>query len=397
MIAAAAFGDVVEQPGEIEDLDAIELRNQPAAQRILVRHFGYGEAAQVAHDHEDVFIHRVDMKQIVLHAPDDASEGRDVAAEHAVLVHAPQRVGDAGGTAQDFHEKRAILAAAPECRIDMIAGVPQRPHRRHGKALEFRMVLKQQEGFQDRRRLALEQAVAGFEEFRIDAETFVQVAGFRRRQGKNPPPQIVQHDGIEQLNGFCGCVELLHQLFAGAPGRRVGQAVFLGERGLEIEQQAVFAPVGQVMQARSQHGKRGFVPLELARFLAGQYFLASEILPAVSETGGAADPEYVLQVAQPARAFLDIRFEVVGSIVEACVPLLLLEQLGFDEIWNIEVFDDGIGEAPVLLAVAGNQSGFEQCGLNGYIASCLILAFTDRAHAVTDFESDVPEHTDQSE
>ena len=69
MIAAAAFGDVVEQSGKIKHFDTSELRNQPAAQRIFVRHLRHCEAAQVANHHQDVFVDGVDMKQVVLQRP----------------------------------------------------------------------------------------------------------------------------------------------------------------------------------------------------------------------------------------------------------------------------------------------------------------------------------------
>ena len=65
------------------------------------------EAAHVADHHQDVFVHRVDVEQVELHAPRDTPEGRDVAAlpgavlvqEEVLLVpQAQQRagVGDPG-------------------------------------------------------------------------------------------------------------------------------------------------------------------------------------------------------------------------------------------------------------------------------------------------------------
>ena len=62
------------------------------------------EAAQVAHDHEDVRVHGVDVKQVVLHLPDDAAEGRQIAPEHVVAVHASQRVGEPAAVAEHADE-----------------------------------------------------------------------------------------------------------------------------------------------------------------------------------------------------------------------------------------------------------------------------------------------------
>ena len=101
--------------------------------------------------------------------------------------------------------------------------------------------------------------------------------------GKMRPPQVLQHDGVEQLNLLRGAVEALHQLLAGAPGRRIGKPVFLGQCGLKIEQQAVFPPRSQVMQPHPQFGKRGLVALQLPRFLAREDALFGEIAPTATE------------------------------------------------------------------------------------------------------------------
>ena len=95
MIAAAALGDVVEQPGEVEHLAPLEVGDQPRAQRILVRVLRLGEAAQVADHHQDVLVDRVDVEQVVLHLADDAAERGQVVAEDAVQVHPPQLVREA--------------------------------------------------------------------------------------------------------------------------------------------------------------------------------------------------------------------------------------------------------------------------------------------------------------
>ena len=92
MVAAAALGDVVEHAGEVQDFGSAELAHQPAAQRVLVGHLGHGEATEVANHHENVLVHGVDVEQVVLHLAHDATEGREVAPEHVVTVHAPQRM-----------------------------------------------------------------------------------------------------------------------------------------------------------------------------------------------------------------------------------------------------------------------------------------------------------------
>ena len=48
---------------------------------------------------QDVLVDRVDMKQVVLHLPDDAAEHRQVPAEHRQVVHAAQLVQYAAAAA----------------------------------------------------------------------------------------------------------------------------------------------------------------------------------------------------------------------------------------------------------------------------------------------------------
>ena len=110
MVAAAALGDVVEERGEVEHLGPVELLHQLRQERVLVVEPRDAEAPQVADHHEDVLVHGVDVEEVVLHLAHDAAEGGQVAAEHAVAAHAPQRPGEALG-AHDLHEARAVLRA----------------------------------------------------------------------------------------------------------------------------------------------------------------------------------------------------------------------------------------------------------------------------------------------
>jgi hypothetical protein len=56
---------------------------------------GHRVAAQIAHDHQDMLIDGVGMKQIMLHLPDNPAEVGQITSEYAHLIHAPQRMCDA--------------------------------------------------------------------------------------------------------------------------------------------------------------------------------------------------------------------------------------------------------------------------------------------------------------
>ncbi len=75
VIAPAAFGDVVEYRGDVQQPMALEAGDEAAAQRILVRELEHREAAHVAQDCEDVLVHGVHVEKVVLHLADDAPEG----------------------------------------------------------------------------------------------------------------------------------------------------------------------------------------------------------------------------------------------------------------------------------------------------------------------------------
>ena len=116
----------------------------------------HGQAAQIAHHEQRVRIDRVGVEQVVLHAADHAAEGRDVAAEHAVVVHAPQLVGDAARGAQDLEEQAVVARVLAELLIDQ----PQIAHHRAdgvgAHAADLRILLQQHEQLEQRRGLARE-------------------------------------------------------------------------------------------------------------------------------------------------------------------------------------------------------------------------------------------------
>jgi len=106
VVAAAALGDVVEQRREQQQLGPGQRAHQARELRQLVLEARQQQTAQVAHHEQGVRVDRVGVEQVVLHAPDDASEGRDVASEHAVEVHAAQLVVTPSGARMKSRNSR---------------------------------------------------------------------------------------------------------------------------------------------------------------------------------------------------------------------------------------------------------------------------------------------------
>ena len=95
MIAAAAFGNVMEQSRHIQNPRLLPTRRQLRAKRVFVRVLHNEKAAHIAQHHQNVLVNGVDMKQIVLHLSDDAPEHPEITPKHRSLVHQTHGMCDA--------------------------------------------------------------------------------------------------------------------------------------------------------------------------------------------------------------------------------------------------------------------------------------------------------------
>ena len=174
MIAAAPLGDVVKQSGQVGEFGCRQRPHDFRAARIFVIVSGQRKAPQVADHEQRVFIDRVGMKEVVLHAADDAAKGGDVAAEYAIAVHAPQFVRDAFLGAQDLQEQAMVARILPEPVVDQVQAAPYQRNGSGAHALQFRVLLQDQEEFQQCRRRAVENIIGGdLQEAVADLEALV--------------------------------------------------------------------------------------------------------------------------------------------------------------------------------------------------------------------------------
>ena len=292
-----------------------------------------GEAAQVAHDEQRVRIDRVGVEQVVLHAPDDAAEGGDVAAEHAVGVHAPQLVRHPDRRAQDLEEQAVMARVLAELLVDQPQVARHRAHGRGAHAANLRVLLQEHEQLEQRRRGAREHLLAHRLE-RAVAHLEARIERTRRLAlGEDRLAEQLQQQLVEQADVHDGAVVALHELL---DRERVGGILVaedLREADLVIEQQAILAPPGEDVQAEAH------LPQEGLRLLAGgaapprrQKAVRDEPVERVGAEVALGDPGDGLDVAQPAGAGLDVGLEVVGGVVRLEVPLGLLAHLGLEEL-----------------------------------------------------------------
>ena len=237
-----------------------------AAKRVLMGELDHGEAPQVSHDRKDVLIHRVDVKQVVLHLPDDAAERREVASEDAVLVHASQLVHDAARLLEDRKKHGAVARVAAETRVDVPMGAPERSEGRCRHALEVGALLHDQKAFQNCGGFALEQVIGARIEQLVDTlEALIDNLGLLVLAGKDSGSQVLQQNSIQLGDGLGSPVVALHEHLARATVRSGRKSEFAGDAVLIIEQQPVLAPSGGVVERDSNLLEQPLVPGKLAR------------------------------------------------------------------------------------------------------------------------------------
>ena len=291
VITAAALCDVMEQRSDVEQPRAFEVRDQLAAERILVCMFCEREAPQVAQHLQDVLIHGVDMEQVVLHLPDDASEHRQVAPQDRQLVHPSQFVQHALRLLQYLEEGRAIARVAPITRIDAYTRMPQRTHQRRGHAAQFAMLRHQQKGTEDSVRIRIERVrCAQIEQLAANDEGLIERLRCRIVPVKQAQLDVLQHDRVHLGDRLGRPVVALHHHFARAACRGRMEAGALRDRVLHIEYEAVLAPIGDEMQPGANLLQTALAAADQAGFLGGDQSAPRQLRPGLAVAKRTCDP-----------------------------------------------------------------------------------------------------------
>ena len=352
------------------------------------------EAAQVAHDEQQVGVDRVGMEQVVLHPADDPAEGRYVAAKHAVEVHAPECPSDALRLAEDLEEQAVMPRVLPEFLVDEPEAVLQAADSRGPHAAERRVLAQELEELEDRRGRAHEHVVTGrLERVGDDVEARVQRPWRRRRGAQDRLAEQLEQHFVEQRNVHHRPVVALHQLLDGQRVARVLVAELAGEPDLVVEQQAVLAPLVGDMQREADLPQERARGLELLQFGQSKEAVRDEAVERFGAEVALRDPGDGLDVAQAAGACLDVRLEVVGGVVVARVAvglfahLRLVELGGAPDVVGRQCGSHGLEQR--LRAV--QQARLHERGRDTDVGQALLLAVIDGAHAVADLEADVPE------
>ena len=161
MVAVAAFGDVVEQGGQIQQVRLREIVHQRGGKRQFVAVLFHGQTAHVAQHGKDVVIDRVNVEQIVLQQADDFVPVRQVFRQQAVQIQKAHDVGQAFARFEKLQKQGAVPCVAVKRAVCLACRRPPRaqgfrsdavhvgmplPHLQQDKQV-CRLLLKQQQIF----------------------------------------------------------------------------------------------------------------------------------------------------------------------------------------------------------------------------------------------------------
>ena len=153
VVAAPAFGDVVEKPAEIRDLRLGQRLHDATAVGMLVVETGERRSPQILQDEQGVRIDGVGMKEVVLHAADYSSERRDIEPEHTIGVHPPERPGHSLRGTENIQEQPLITWILAKFFVDQPDVLLDQRDRPGVHSLKIEVLFQEQEYLQQRRRV----------------------------------------------------------------------------------------------------------------------------------------------------------------------------------------------------------------------------------------------------
>jgi hypothetical protein len=219
------------------------------------------------------------VEEVVLHLADDAAEHRQEPSQHAVAAHAAQRPGEALG-AHDLHEAAPVLARLAEAAVDVRQRARERAKRARTEPDDLRVGLQPPECLEDHSRLLLEELlVADLEVAAHDLEVGVERLGLALRFRRDPVEEIREQDLVEAPDRLGREVVAAHEQIRGRHSRRSHELQLPGDLDLVVEDEAVFAPPGEVMQADAKVLQHALVDRDGGGLVRRDEVLLGELAP----------------------------------------------------------------------------------------------------------------------
>ncbi len=259
VVGAAALGDVVQEGGEVELGAVLDLKNDLAHQRVILGEAPRLDRAERADRAQEMLVDRVVVVHGELHHADHAAEIGNEPAEHASLVHSPQRGLGRAARGEDLEEQAVCIRVRAQKRVYPLQRLGDKP-RRARMDRQIRAIGDPEEADQVDR-IALE----GVGSDHVDAtDVDLEILGVRDRARAPPQPsdEAVEHrrrlglalfqrraNDRRQIADVFGDEEVvLHEAFdVGEPRpRRIPELT--GDRPLHVETEALFGPAGEKVQ-----------------------------------------------------------------------------------------------------------------------------------------------------
>lgn len=224
VIAAAAFGDVVQQGGGVEDMWSwVGLHDGAGFGHFVAVGFD-SETAHITDDGQDVVVYGVNMEEVVLEQAGDFFPCGKIAAKYAVEVEKTEGLGKAGAVLEELDKAAAVFWILGETGVDFSCG---RPPCAQGLRLDGGdvLLLHGLDDGEDVFGISLEQGkVVGGD---LVADAFVAAVDGVDMLGTAGSLMVFENrnkDAVELFDGFGGAVEGVHQGFASAADVGLGVA-----------------------------------------------------------------------------------------------------------------------------------------------------------------------------
>lgn len=224
VIAATAFGDVVEQGGGVEDVRSwVGLHDGAGLGHFVAVGFD-GETAHIADDGQDVVVYGVNMEEVVLEQAGDFFPCGEIAAKYAVEVEKTESLGKAGAVFEELDEAAAVFWILGKTGVDFSCG---RPPCTEGLRLDGGdvLLLHGLDDGEDVFGILFKQGkIVGGD---LVADTFVVAVDGVDMLGTAGGLMVFENrnkNAVELFDGFGGAVEGMHQGFASAADVGLGIA-----------------------------------------------------------------------------------------------------------------------------------------------------------------------------
>ena len=339
------------------------------------------------------------MEEVVLHAPDDAPERRQVPRQHAVVIHARHRFDGGRTLAQQLGEGRVDLGVERQIGADLVERFVDAPYEFGTRTRNLRMFAPHAEKVDQRCRPAYQQVGRIAVEAACDADE-IDIEAHRLGVGGVLDRFLaaLQELFAQAFDRDRGTVEILHELLdAKIAPVLVAKAELARQFALVVEQQAFLGPAGGQMQRETDAAEQLDRALQRPGLGRRNQILLCQRGECRRIEQAPAEPQHGLCITQSARAVLEVRFEVVGRIAEARMPLQAVRTLG-GEVRRPRphryVIDER-GQAYVERCGTGNAPRIEQAGIDCRILRGQFAAFGERAQCVAGLQTQIPQQHEE--